>query len=241
MGREIKRVAAGFTWPLSQVWEGYTNPFYKKHASKCLACDGSGMTDAMRRLNDLARLIMLSGGDAAGGRCHPYFYADAGLYHSRGLVPSKDYLELTLGLSERKGQACHDACDHWSAIRKIVAAAGLKKSWGTCPTCKGEGRVWDSKEGKRKYQRWKPKEPPQGPFYQLWETVSEGSPISPAFATPEELATWLSTPGNGWSTDSGTTKEQWLKFINGPGWAPSLIVDHSGVRSGVEAVTSQNP
>lgn len=33
-------------------------------------------------------------------------------------------------------------------------------------------------------------EPPKGEGYQLWETTSEGSPISPVFASAEELAAW---------------------------------------------------
>lgn len=33
-------------------------------------------------------------------------------------------------------------------------------------------------------------EPPTGDGYQLWETTSEGSPISPIFTTIEELAEW---------------------------------------------------
>ena len=32
---------------------------------------------------------------------------------------------------------------------------------------------------------------PEGPAYQLWETVSEGSPVSPAFEKAEDLAQWL--------------------------------------------------
>ena len=33
-------------------------------------------------------------------------------------------------------------------------------------------------------------DPPSGDGYQLWETTSEGSPISPVFETLEELAKW---------------------------------------------------
>lgn len=32
--------------------------------------------------------------------------------------------------------------------------------------------------------------PPKGDGYQLWETTSEGSPISPVFATLDELCSW---------------------------------------------------
>ena len=75
--------------------------------------------------------------------------------------------------------------------------------------------------------------PPKGTGYQLWETVSEGSPISPVFATPEELADWLVVPGNDKTITQGTTRDQWIAMIRGPGWAPSLIRDDKGVRVGV--------
>ena len=75
---------------------------------------------------------------------------------------------------------------------------------------------------------------PKGEGYQLWETVSEGSPVSPVFATPEELAEWLVSPGNDTSITEGTSREQWLAMIRGPGFAFSLVVDDKGVRPGVQ-------
>lgn len=39
-------------------------------------------------------------------------------------------------------------------------------------------------------ETWKWIEPPRGKGFQLWETTSEGSPISPVFATIEELCAW---------------------------------------------------
>lgn len=41
----------------------------------------------------------------------------------------------------------------------------------------------------------------------IYETCSEGSPISPAFETPEELARWLTDNSFGSMT---ATYEQWL-------------------------------
>jgi hypothetical protein len=53
------------------------------------------------------------------------------------------------------------------------------------------GQVWEGylrPNNAPKY--WRPTEPPSGEGYQLWEIVSEGSPVSPVFALPEELAQW---------------------------------------------------
>ena len=77
-------------------------------------------------------------------------------------------------------------------------------------------------------------EPPAGDGYQIWETVSEGSPISPVFATPEELARHMA--GRPWGADKGSSYDAWMRFINGPGWAPSMVSDSDGVRVGPNAV-----
>lgn len=72
---------------------------------------------------------------------------------------------------------------------------------------------------------WERTEPPEGEGWQLWQTISEGGPISPVFDTPEKLAFYATT--NHWGSQRDTmltgTYEQALAFIKGPGWAPSLI------------------
>jgi hypothetical protein len=70
----------------------------------------------------------------------------------------------------------------------------------------------------------------------MYEDTSEGTPISPAFATPEELARWLAD--NNASSFGGATAsyEQWLRVARG-GWAPSMVLDARGLRSGVEAIS----
>ena len=96
---------------------------------------------------------------------------------------------------------------------KIIAAAGLPENWGTCPACEGSGRIWESGEAQSATELWQPEEPPAGPGFQIWETVSEGSPISPVFASAEELAGYMAT--RPWGADEGASHESWLNFING--------------------------
>lgn len=71
--------------------------------------------------------------------------------------------------------------------------------------------------------------------YCMYETTSEGTPISPVFATPEELARWLADTGASAFGGMTATYEQWLRMCLG-GWAPSAIADSRGLRSGVEAM-----
>lgn len=128
----------------------------------------------------------------------------------------------------------HDAINQWIVVDAECARLGLPKE---CATCGGKGHIWESNEAKDTYEQWEPYDPPAGAGYQIWETVSKGSPISPVFARPEDLARWMSR-----STRLGcneTSYEAWLAFINGPGWAPSMAVVNGG--SGVELVAGLAP
>jgi len=127
----------------------------------------------------------------------------------------------------------HDSINAWVVIKAECARLGIDP---VCRTCEGEGRQWDSPENKATYEAWTPEPPPEGPGYQIWETVSEGSPISPVFASPQELARWMAEHPYG--VDEGTSYEQWLAFIGGPGWAPSLMSSDQGLVSGVKAIAS---
>lgn len=108
----------------------------------------------------------------------------------------------------------------------------------TCPVCDGDGEVWPSRAARKLHDDWQPIQPPTGIGYQIWETVSEGAPISPVFATPEELARHMA--GTRWGADEGTPYETWLAFIRGPGWAPTMIGTPKGLQTGVEAVVDHD-
>lgn len=70
----------------------------------------------------------------------------------------------------------------------------------------------------------------------MYETTTEGTPISPAFETPEELAQWLAHNGASALGSRTATYEQWLAMAK-RGWAPSAIMSARGrLVSGVEAM-----
>lgn len=88
------------------------------------------------------------------------------------------------------------------------------------------------------YRPWKDSE---ATWYQLWETVSEGTPVSPPFATKEELADHLAQYGDGgWgaSGPGGWGSERAYAFVMGGGWAPSMVIADGKLMSGVEFVTT---
>ncbi len=67
--------------------------------------------------------------------------------------------------------------------------------------------------------------------YQIYETVSEGSPTSPVFNTEQEMREWLIQGGHSASAADN--------FISG-GWAPSMIVRHgpqgTSIKEGIHAM-----
>src|SRR3990167_2635057 len=75
-------------------------------------------------------------------------------------------------------------------------------------------------------ETWEPTEPPAGDGWQLWEDVSEGSPITPSFATSEELIAHL-VEHEGWRRTAA------VQFI-ADGWAPSLVMIDGHFLKGAE-------
>lgn len=59
--------------------------------------------------------------------------------------------------------------------------------------------------------------------YQIYENVTEGTPISPIFSTKEEILEYLLTVGNDW--DDPYVREYAEEFVE-RGWAPSAWVFH---------------
>jgi len=67
----------------------------------------------------------------------------------------------------------------------------------------------------------------------MYEDTSEGTPISPAFATPEELARWLADNNASAFANDTATYEQWLSTCK-RGWAVSAVMVAGGpMTSGV--------
>jgi hypothetical protein len=73
------------------------------------------------------------------------------------------------------------------------------------------------------YRPWSDEE---ATWFQLWQTVSEGSPVSPPFETKEELASYLAEYGDFWDQmrgHGGWGMERARAFVEA-GWAPSMAI-----------------
>mgnify|MGYP001013563247 CR=1 FL=1 len=86
---------------------------------------------------------------------------------------------------------------------------------------------WSGAPPKREYYR--PWEDDEATWFQVWETVSEGTPVTPPFATTQELADYLVENGDFWDQkrgDGGWLRDNAEKFVTA-GWAPSFVVTAS--------------
>lgn len=291
MGRELKRVALDFDWPVGKTWLGYLNPYPR--AKDCAHCDGKGYSPEAQHLHDqwygYAPFKPEDRGSTPLTIHTPAVraFAERNVKHSpefygtdkdavdreatrlitmwnqqwskhintddvAALVAANRLHDFTHVWSKetgwvKKDPPCvptpeevnawnisslgHDAINCSVVIRAECERRGVPEY---CAHCEGHGSIWPNKATEHVYEAWKQIEPPAGDGYQIWETVSEGSPISPVFATPEELARHMADTR--WGADYGTSYETWLSFINGPGWAPSMVLTSAGIVSGVEAV-----
>lgn len=100
---------------------------------------------------------------------------------------------------------------------------------------------------------YRPWEDDQATWFQVWETVSEGTPVTPPFATREELVDYLVANGDFWDHSRRKQKaagrpmemdcdpwkrEHATKFVFGIGWAPSAIVTHTA--NGLDIKTAKD-
>lgn len=199
MSRQLMRVPLDFEFPLDETWPGYLRPRYRP----CLAgseCHG-GATASQGWLVAFAHLLAMAADDTAevarGRLLHPYLAnlenapgewdQDAGIFGQRHRVyrPGPGMVEFVEGMLEgveQKGSFL--GYDYHRLYKRLVEAAGLPPDWGTCPVCHGEAIHPDDIAAR---DAWEPTDPPTGDGFQLWQFTSEGSPISPVFATLTEL------------------------------------------------------
>lgn len=128
----------------------------------------------------------------------------------------------------------HDSINAGVVIRARCEREGFSE---VCPRCEGHASV-EAYPGQRdEAEAWQHIEPPEGDGWQAWETTSEGSPLSPVYATPDELVEWAIGPdgrlGIGGERISRESAEKFIKA----GWAPSMVQIGDGpIQSGVAAL-----
>lgn len=236
LSRSVKRVPLDFDWPMNKLWEGYLSPavdwpecdkcggdgihpFAKPIAETFYALDLPGMADDPVR-SGYRWCDKLTQGEVnhllAEGRLRTWVKDDS----DRG----GGWESLPRTAEEVNAEPLqHDGINRCILIEYRCARLGLPYY---CDGCDGEGRIATA-EQRAEYDEWQPSEPPTGEGFQMWESVSEGSPISPTFETPSALAAWLAEHPSGVTDRFGYG--DWLDVINGQVFGTD-IADSSPMR-----------
>jgi hypothetical protein len=118
-----------------------------------------------------------------------------------------------------EGDAYQRRAERWLGIETVEQLQTIVDDEGSPPDKADYMPVWTEQEADH---------------LMMYENTSEGTPISPAFKTPEELARWLADNNASSFARMTATYEQWLSMIHA-GWAPSAVLNpHTGeMTSGV--------
>lgn len=165
---------------------------------------------------------------------HPKYQDDYHEHHLRGR-----HIALLDSDYEDSAKDWDESYEKWQE--------GLVRDYGH------EEKTWRAKnedELKYRFSDWEGSRPSPDDYMPSWddsekthlmmyETTSEGTPLSPVFETPEELARWLADNNASSFGDQGATYEQWLSTCKS-GWAPSAVfTPQTGIVSGVEAIATR--
>lgn len=263
MGREVKKVPLDFDWPINMIWKGYMNPY---RPIDCTLCDGSGLNKEMKKLSDDWYTHLRTDGQKGwsgsldqkdvqalidAGRLMDFTRVALTAEH-RDIIKKKiaaggnswlpfdnGYIPTASEVNEwSHGGLRHDAINQSICVEARAERLGIN---GNCFLCNGYGHYWADSKYEELWNDWERIEPPEGKGWQMWENVSEGSPMSPIFKTPEELAYWLADSSASAMGNKGATYEQWLAMIN-QGSCLTMIakINKEGVvvQSGVEAANN---
>lgn len=249
MGREVKRVPLDFDWPVGKTWEGYLNPHHEAR-SDCPACGGTGYNPATRQIADDWYDFAQTGrrwcDDITQDEVDQLIKENRLWDFWREFVPGEGWRdkdpkpEVTAAQvnawNKRGGIMGHDAINRMICVERRARRLGV---YGHCPECRGTGDLWDPPEAEAQAENWEPTEPPEGEGWQLWETVSEGSPITPVYSTDENLIDHMCQPNDRsrgpW--DKGWPRNVAEEFVKKHGWAPSGVKVDGEIVDGVTGVT----
>jgi hypothetical protein len=289
MGREIKRVALDFKWPIDKRWEGYLLP-ENLYPVSCPDCDGMGYSaEALVMYKQWYGNAPFQPSDTGSAPFTPetpevrvfaernvsrapeyYGTGEFAIFHEANrlatlfngswshhlsqadvdaLVEAGRLMDFTHTWSPEERwkakdpapEVTADEVNRWSVSGfghdsincGVVIEARCKRMGGshTCAVCGGEGSTEAYEGQSAEREAWEPTEPPAGEGWQVWETVSEGSPISPVFADREALIRWLMSPAYTWGTSRPLTREQAENFAESA-WAPTAIIVNNEVIPG---------
>lgn len=232
MGRELKRVPLDFKWAIGQVWKGFLNPY---DCIECKSCKGQGYNketqkiaddwyDSNRtgarwcdKLTDVEVLALAKSGRLYDLLPNVCFDEERNVWTTRGKdridcqPPEIPSAETVNQFYSNRGFGGHDAINRMICVRARAQSLGV---YGHCDYCEGEGVIWQSEEIKKLHEEWESFDPPTGDGFQLWSTTSEGEPMTPVFATLDELCEYCEREEVSVFGYDTATKERWKEMLD---------------------------
>ena len=105
----------------------------------------------------------------------------------------------------------HDAINQSICVKARAKHLGVQ---GLCEYCNGEGELQQSPKIKKLNEEWQSFEPPVGDGYQLWNTTTEGHPMSPVFDSLEKLCEYLENNKISIFGSDTASKESWFEMLS---------------------------
>ncbi len=159
----------------------------------------------------------------------------------RRVPPNWDHPETEDNYRRMRLQPMYDrtfeqAAEEWLADFDRIRAGGADKFEAECYP---RGVVeWANENTAPDPQYCVPWKDDESTWFQVWETVSEGTPVSPPFETEAELISYLAENGDDWDQKRGDPawgQERAERFVAAK-WAPSLVMVGGKIMSGTEFV-----
>lgn len=239
MGREIRRVPLDFDWPLRKPWSGFVLPDELREAD-CQTCDGDGYTPEARAVANTFYPHQIGGPNAEALAWRDKIgQAEVDNLIAQGrlqtLVPREptadnprtwERVALPRTAAEVNAENHQFNLNGHDGVNRFILVAFRCEVLGIpthCVTCEGHGTVETYPGQRAAAEEWGPTEPPTGDGWQVWETTSEGSPISPVFPDRESLILWLMSPDYNFGTSRPLTRKQ-AEHLADSAWAPTLVV-----------------
>ena len=227
LSREVRRVPLDFDAPIGDTWAPLIDIPEHHKLPPCPDCFdprfdsrvGSGMTKEANAIADTFYALDLPHGavrdryrwnDKLGQKEVDFLVSKGRLSVWRDGKWNQEPRDAAEVNAEQNGPGFgHDGINRRYLVEFRCNQLGITYR---CPSCDGHGDV-ATPELRQEIDEWRPPEIPTGPGYQLWQSVSEGGPVSPVFETPEELAVWLAE--NEDVAGYRYTVEEWSRVIEG--------------------------
>ena len=229
MGRTVKRVPMDFDWPWHKVWKGYINPYHGVDCPYCYRKEDNSSDGLSKEASKYYNLFY-------GYKCKGNYITNPYRPNMRYNPNSKPYNmecweyefiidndDLRMSLFGDEVPSYENVLEcllkqnfvdymyiQWPLTEEYCRRNGFE---AYCHHCHGEGTVWQTPKIKDLSENYQGIEPPTGDGYQLWETTSEGSPVSPVFATFDELCEWCADNATTFASFKAT-KEEWAKMLD---------------------------